>query len=238
MDALPLVRAPRVLNMSALGLMPPNAIYVGRPTRWGSPYKIGRDGNRSEVIAKYAAWARTRAEDPLFLAPLAGRDLACWCDPLPCHGHVLLRLANDIRAAVTGGRYAPSTHAPNVLSPRQQTELLILLDRRGVGRLAHGAAIGYDRSIALCVTEHRPEIEVTAYPPDEALDGPLSIPSSLHRRNRRMLKSSRAQILIALPGGGGAANCLSEAMVMGLEVWEWVSNGRFSDTFEERSRRL
>jgi hypothetical protein len=25
---------------------------------------------------------------------LRGRDLICWCAPLPCHGDVLLRLAN------------------------------------------------------------------------------------------------------------------------------------------------
>jgi hypothetical protein len=28
------------------------------------------------------------------LHELAGRDLVCWCAPLPCHGDVLLRLAN------------------------------------------------------------------------------------------------------------------------------------------------
>lgn len=26
---------------------------------------------------------------------LRGRDLACWCTPLPCHADVLLRLANE-----------------------------------------------------------------------------------------------------------------------------------------------
>lgn len=145
-------------------------------------------------------------------------------------GEAVSQNPTEIRAAVTGGRYEPSARTPNKLTNRQQSELLALLDRRGVSRLAHGAAIGYDRSIALCVTEDRPEIEVTAYPPDEALDGPLSIPSSLHRRNRRMLKTSRAQILIALPGGGGTAHCVSEALVMGLEVWEWggdAGSGRF-----------
>lgn len=223
----PLVRAPRVLNISALSSMPPNAIYVGRPTRWGNPYKIGRDGNRSEVIAKYTAWAKARAEDPTFLGALTGKDLVCWCDPLPCHGHVLLRLANVIRAAVTGGRYNPVTQEYNKLSNRQHAELLILLDRRGVSRLAHGAAVGYDTSIAAAVQEHRPEIMLLPYPV-EPQDGPW--PSAGHHRNRRMLKSSRAQILIALPGGGGTANCLSEGMVMGLEVWEWngdASSGRF-----------
>lgn len=26
---------------------------------------------------------------------LKGKDLVCWCAPLPCHGDVLLRLANE-----------------------------------------------------------------------------------------------------------------------------------------------
>jgi hypothetical protein len=30
-------------------------------------------------------------------AELNGRDLVCWCAPLPCHGDVLLRLAADTR---------------------------------------------------------------------------------------------------------------------------------------------
>jgi hypothetical protein len=28
------------------------------------------------------------------LDELRGKDLACWCTPLACHGDVLLRLAN------------------------------------------------------------------------------------------------------------------------------------------------
>jgi hypothetical protein len=27
---------------------------------------------------------------------LAGRDLVCWCAPLPCHGDVLLRLLSEL----------------------------------------------------------------------------------------------------------------------------------------------
>jgi len=35
-------------------------VYVGRPSPWGNPFVIGRDGTREEVIAKYAAWVRTQ----------------------------------------------------------------------------------------------------------------------------------------------------------------------------------
>jgi len=72
--------------------MPKNTVYVGRPTRWGNPFEIGKDGDREEVIKKYREWLRDKLkEDPNFLEPLRGKDLACWC-PLnkPCHVDVIL----------------------------------------------------------------------------------------------------------------------------------------------------
>ena len=92
--------------------MPPDAVYVGRPTRWGNPFPIGMmlpDGDpvelqyratRRDVVDRFDdACAGLMVGGPLFsaedLAPLAGRDLVCWC-PLdqPCHADVLLELAN------------------------------------------------------------------------------------------------------------------------------------------------
>ena len=28
----------------------PYDVYIGRPSKWGNPFKIGRDGSRQEVI--------------------------------------------------------------------------------------------------------------------------------------------------------------------------------------------
>ena len=73
-----------------------NAIYVGRPTIWGNPFVIGRDGDRKEVIRKYEQYL---AEKPALIArakrELKGHDLMCWCHPHPCHADVLLRIANE-----------------------------------------------------------------------------------------------------------------------------------------------
>jgi len=47
----------KVLNARQVGQRPaPDRIYVGRPSKWGNPFVIGRDGSRDEVIAKYRAW--------------------------------------------------------------------------------------------------------------------------------------------------------------------------------------
>lgn len=89
--------------------MPPNAVYVGRPTKWGNPWSVagyydaGYSGP-TEVAAKaclenFRAWmTRTRSSwsgevpggplkhpdgsvrfEPADVSPLRGKDLACWC---------------------------------------------------------------------------------------------------------------------------------------------------------------
>lgn len=74
---------------------PRDAVLVDRTTDWGNPFKVGRDGNRTLVIKKFEYYARQRlADEPNWLDPLRGRDLICWCAPLPCHADVLLQLAN------------------------------------------------------------------------------------------------------------------------------------------------
>ncbi len=85
---------PKVLNRSK-DKITPFAVYVGRPNKWGNPFVIGRDGNREEVIAKYKGWlSRQLAKGMLDLVELRGKDLVCWCAPLPCHADILLELAN------------------------------------------------------------------------------------------------------------------------------------------------
>jgi hypothetical protein len=72
----------------------PYDVYVGRPSKWGNPFTIGRDGTRLEVINKYADWLLN--EGPFDdLHELRGKVLGCWCSPKPCHGDVLLWYAND-----------------------------------------------------------------------------------------------------------------------------------------------
>jgi hypothetical protein len=44
-----------ILNARKVGRRPaPDRIYVGRPSKWGNRYVIGRDGSRDEVIANIA----------------------------------------------------------------------------------------------------------------------------------------------------------------------------------------
>ncbi|WP_407563357.1 DUF4326 domain-containing protein [Streptomyces sp. 184] len=103
--------------------MPPGAVYVGRPGRWGNPWSATRDGlgtfvfgpdgelwaevesmaeGRAIAASEYARWIQLPEQESLHTLVrqlLSRRDLACWC-PLPadgepdhCHAAVLLRLA-------------------------------------------------------------------------------------------------------------------------------------------------
>lgn len=69
-------------------------VYIGRPSKWGNPFVIGRHGDRAAVIAKYEAWIRSQPRLMAALPELRGKVLGCWCTPQPCHGDVLVRLAD------------------------------------------------------------------------------------------------------------------------------------------------
>jgi uncharacterized protein DUF4326 len=87
--------------------MPPNTVSVDRNTRWGNPWPIGKFGPLDR-IAPDAEGAvglfRQMLADPAMraasgypddLAPLRGKNLACWCAlNQPCHSDALLEVAN------------------------------------------------------------------------------------------------------------------------------------------------
>ena len=73
----------------------PYDVYIGRPSVWGNPYKIGRDGSREEVIAKYREYIIGQIEGGLSLEPLRGKVMGCYCKPDACHGDVLMELLKD-----------------------------------------------------------------------------------------------------------------------------------------------
>jgi len=70
-------------------------VYIGRPSKWGNPFVIGKDGDREGVINKYEAYIMNRPDLLDALSELRGMVLGCYCKPLACHGDVLARLADD-----------------------------------------------------------------------------------------------------------------------------------------------
>jgi hypothetical protein len=80
--------------------MPDGAVYVGRPTKWGNPFRVDIDGSAAACVDKYRkriggnVWTSANKWD--IKENLRGKDLVCWC-PLdkPCHADVLLEIANS-----------------------------------------------------------------------------------------------------------------------------------------------
>lgn len=67
-------------------------VYIGRPSKWGNPYTIGKDGTREEVIKKYMTWFQEQPDLIKSLHELKGKTLGCWCKPKDCHGDFLVSL--------------------------------------------------------------------------------------------------------------------------------------------------
>lgn len=90
---------PVVLNKRNYnGHIPPGSIFIGRPSKYGNPFMMGRDGDRDDVVNKHMFWlvegkGRRLLKD--IQRDLGGHDLVCFCAPLACHGNFLLSLAND-----------------------------------------------------------------------------------------------------------------------------------------------
>jgi hypothetical protein len=73
----------------------PHDVYIGRPSKWGNPFVIGRDGTRPQVIERYERWLLGQPALLAALPELTGKTLGCWCAPQACHCDVLARLADQ-----------------------------------------------------------------------------------------------------------------------------------------------
>ena len=72
----------------------PYDVYIGRGSKWGNPFIIGKDGNRQQVIEKYEQYLLNRPDLISSLDELKDKVLGCWCKPLACHGDILAKYAD------------------------------------------------------------------------------------------------------------------------------------------------
>jgi len=77
--------------------------YIGRGSRFGNPFMIGKDGNREEVILLYEEYIRKLIEEKIEgknnpKLPNAIYDLpedailGCYCKPKNCHGDIIIKI--------------------------------------------------------------------------------------------------------------------------------------------------
>lgn len=74
---------------------PRGAVDITRPSIWGNPFVVGKDGVQGECVEKYREWINRPEQATLrarMCRELRGRDLVCVCKPEPCHGDVILEV--------------------------------------------------------------------------------------------------------------------------------------------------
>ena len=71
-------------------------VRIARPSKWGNPFQMGRDGSRKQVIHMYEVHIRRRPDLLAALPELAGKRLGCYCKPEACHGDVLVKLLREL----------------------------------------------------------------------------------------------------------------------------------------------
>ena|ERR1700677_576078 len=85
--------------------MPEGAVYVGRPTKWGNPFKVKPSFDAASAKREFETYVRSYLSSGIGypIRELQGKDLVCWC-PLgqPCHADVLLAIANQVPAPESG----------------------------------------------------------------------------------------------------------------------------------------
>lgn len=82
---------------------PKDAVYVGRPTKFGNPFSHLTSGTLAQHLVKDRDEAVKRFEEYLLTnkpllnaaqAELKGKSLVCWCAPKSCHADILIKYAN------------------------------------------------------------------------------------------------------------------------------------------------
>lgn len=88
---------PRVYNRKSSLPIPEGAVYVGRPTKWGNPWRLGYKATyrqRHLVLESFRQYLREHPElVEAARRELKGKNLICSCTPLDCHADIWLRVA-------------------------------------------------------------------------------------------------------------------------------------------------
>jgi hypothetical protein len=71
-------------------------VYVGRPTKWGNPFKVNNLRTHSGCVQLYEDWIENNENlQRDAVLELAGKNLSCFCKiGEPCHADILLKIAN------------------------------------------------------------------------------------------------------------------------------------------------
>lgn len=93
-------RLATVVQMQRIDVTPATEddyVYVGRPSKFGNPYRAGRDGTKEEVCNQYRQHLYSRPDLMAALPTLISKYLVCWCgEGEMCHAKILAEEVNKL----------------------------------------------------------------------------------------------------------------------------------------------
>ena len=136
----------------------PCDICIMRPSIYGNPFIIGRDGTREEVIAKFRIYFRKRIHNDMIyltaIGELRGKKIGCCCAPKLCHGDIYVEFFpwNDwactsvipaiyIYTPDALGVYCDERVQPGSLSRKRHTNRFLKPYAIAFGHIAHLGAM-------------------------------------------------------------------------------------------------
>lgn len=82
--------------------------FPSQPSKWANPYKLNKDGNRTQVCERFYEEMKEKLKNnPQLvdeLKELKGKCIGCWCvenptssdkPPIVCHGQMIIRLMKE-----------------------------------------------------------------------------------------------------------------------------------------------
>lgn len=92
----------------------PDHVYIGRrgivfidnkrfpiqDSVWANPFKITKNNTREQVLIEYEQYIRKQLQQKpelkKELLKLQDKTLGCWCVPEACHGHILVKILEEL----------------------------------------------------------------------------------------------------------------------------------------------
>lgn len=68
------------------------AVYIGRGSPYGNPFIIDKNHSRDDVCDRF----EMEILPTLYLKPLIGKDLVCFCKPKRCHGDSIIKRIQEL----------------------------------------------------------------------------------------------------------------------------------------------
>jgi hypothetical protein len=86
----------RIQRGRAVGSKSGHAVYVGRPTKWGNPYRDSECAKPGMAVDCFRILVESEEENiKMVQDELRGKVLSCWCPlDVKCHADVLAEIAN------------------------------------------------------------------------------------------------------------------------------------------------